>query len=81
MTEYTLLKLEIGDATFTAHAPFSSASSGSDAESREDGNADGDSDDADGEGSDRRLLPVVVGLVFLVVVAVAVRKFRGNGEP
>ncbi len=83
MGEYSLLKLQVDDATLTAYAPFSGAGDDSDDESVGAvevavDSGDGDSDDADGEGSDRSLLPLVAGLVFLVVVAVAVKRFRGD---
>lgn len=83
MAEYTLLKLQVEDASFTAHAPFSGAGGESDADEGSVGDVDsagGDGDDADGAGADRSLLPVVVGLVFLVAVAVAVKKFRDDGD-
>lgn len=69
MAEFTLLKLEVDDASFSASAPFSGGSSGDSGESRTD------------EGSDeRRLLPLVAGLVFLVAVAVVVKRLRGSSE-
>ncbi len=81
MAEYTLLKLQVEDASFTAHAPFSGAGGESDADEGSVGDGDSaDGEDADGAGADRRLLPLVVGLVFLVVVAVVVRKLRSDGD-
>jgi len=83
MAEYTLLKLQVEDASFTAHAPFSGAGGESDADEGSVGDGDsagGDGDDANGGGTDRSLLPLVVGLVFLVIVAVVVRKLRGDGD-
>ncbi|PSQ60651.1 MAG: hypothetical protein BRD23_01820 [Halobacteriales archaeon SW_9_67_25] len=80
MAEFTLLKLQFEDASFAAHAPFSGASGESAGESSGDGES-ADVGDADGEGNDRRLLPLVVGLAFLVVVAVAVKKLRSEDDP
>ena len=76
MAELTLLKLQVEDASFTAHAPFSSAGDGSDAAEEGEGDGSGENNEA----SDRRLLPLLVGFAFLVVVAVAVRKLRGGDE-
>lgn len=71
MAEYTLLKLQLDDASFTANAPFS----GSDDDTESDGaSATGE----DESGSDRRLLPLVVGFAFLLVLAVIVYRRRGN---
>jgi hypothetical protein len=63
MAEFTFLKLQLDDASFTANAPLS-------------GEEPSD-EERDGSGS-RSLLPFFAGLVFLFVVAVAVRKFRGR---
>jgi len=70
MAELTLLKLEFPDADFTAKAPFS----GND-EAETAAAVDG-SDEEDSSG----VLPLLLGLVFLVVVAVAVRKVLGSDE-
>jgi len=78
MAEFTFLKLHVEDASFTAHAPFSSAGDGSDAAGEGEGEGDGSGEN--NEASDRRLLPLLVGFAFLVVVAVAVRKLRGGDE-
>lgn len=77
MGEYTLFKLQVDDATFTAHAPFSKAGSES-ASDEETGTVASGGSDGDG-GS--RLLALLIGLVFLVVVAALVRKLRGGAEP
>jgi hypothetical protein len=81
MAEFTLLKLQLDDASFTSNAPFSGTeSSESDAVP---GSETGGEPDPEGKGSsgDGRLLPLLVGLAFLLVVAVAVRKLRGrSGE-
>lgn len=70
MTEFTLLKLEVDDVSFTARAPFSG---------REDSETD-DAEPEDGEGVS--LVPLVLGLAFLVALALAVRKLRGSdGNP
>ena len=80
MAEFTLLKLQVEDASFTAHAPFS----GGGGESGGDG-ADGDEtsgieSDADGDSTSRSLLPLVAGLAFLVIAALVVKKLRGGDE-
>jgi hypothetical protein len=72
MAEYTLLKLQLDDVSFTANAPFS----GSDGDDTETDEASGAGED--GAGTDRRLLPLVVGLAFLLVLAVVVYKRRGD---
>jgi hypothetical protein len=66
MTEFTLFKLELDD--FVANAPFSG---GEEAEIAE------EIADVEGEGSGS-LAALVVGLLFLIVLAVAVRKVRGG---
>jgi hypothetical protein len=68
MAEFTFLKLQFDDASFAANAPFS-ASGEAEVETGE-----GDEED-DGSLS---VLPLVLGLVFLVVVAVVVKKFLGG---
>lgn len=72
MAEYTLLKLQLDDASFTANAPFS----GSDGDDTESDEASGAREV--GAGGGRRLLPLVVGLAFLFVLAVVVYRRRGN---
>jgi hypothetical protein len=67
MAEFTFLKLQFDDASFAANAPFS-ASGEAEVETGEDDEAD----------DSRRILPLVLGLVFLVVVAVVVKKFLGG---
>jgi hypothetical protein len=69
MAEFTLLKLQLEDASFTANAPFSDG----------DGDGPGESE-PDSNGNGRRLLPFVIGFVFLLVVVLAVRKLRGDSE-
>lgn len=68
MAEFTLLKLQFEDATFTANAPFSGKDEAEFEAELENGGSDG------GPG----LLPLVIGLVFLVALVVVVRKLRGN---
>jgi hypothetical protein len=65
MAEFTFLKLQFDDASLSANAPFS----GSDTEDEE--------DDEDSGG----VLPYLLGLVFLVVVAVVVKKFLSGDGP
>jgi hypothetical protein len=72
MAEYTLLKLQLDDVSFTANAPFS----GSDGNDTETDEASGTRKDE--SESDRRLLPLVVGFAFLLVLAVVVYRRRGN---
>ena len=66
MAEFTLLKLQVDDASFSAQAPFS-GHSGNQSET-----------EADEDERRRSLAPLVVGLVFLVGLAVLVRKLRGD---
>lgn len=66
MAEFTFLKLQFDDVSFAANAPFSA---GDEAK----GEAGEDEDD-----DSRAILPLVLGLVFLVVVAVVVKKFLGG---
>jgi hypothetical protein len=73
MAEFTLLKLQVDDASFTANAPFSE-SEGDDSGEESAGGL------REASGSARRLLPLVVGLGFLVVVALVVRKLRGRSD-
>jgi hypothetical protein len=63
MAEFSILKLQLDDASFTANSPFSGS----------------DEADEEAEGG-RSVLPLVVGLVFLVVLAVVVKKLRGGGS-
>jgi hypothetical protein len=82
MAEFTLLKLQADGASFTANAPFSgSDSEESDATpASESGSAPDGEPGTDSGSADSRLLPLLVGFVFLVVVALAVRKLRsGSG--
>lgn len=69
MAEFTLLKLQLEDASFTANAPFSDSGEDASGEST-----------PDSGGSSRRLLPFVVGFVFLLIAALAVRKLRGGPD-
>jgi|AntRauTorcE11898_2_1112593.scaffolds.fasta_scaffold05708_5 hypothetical protein len=66
MAEFTLLKLQVDDASFAAKAPFI----GSD-------DSDFEAEDDDESGS---VLPILLGLVFLVVVAVAAKKRLGGSS-
>jgi hypothetical protein len=68
MAEFTLLKLQFEDASFTANAPFSG---------RDEADIDTELEDGGDEGGPG-LLPLVIGLVFLVALVVVVRKLRGN---
>jgi len=69
MAEFTLLKLEFEDASLTANAPFSG-------EGESEATVERGSDDDDSGG----VLPLLLGLVFLVVVAVAIKKILGSDE-
>lgn len=64
MAEFTLLKLQFDDASLAAKTPFSGS-----------GDAEEETGDDDDSSS---ILPLVLGLVFLVVVAVVVKKFLGG---
>lgn len=71
MAEFTLLKLQFEDASFTANAPFSG---------RDEADIDTELEGGGDEGGPS-LLPLVIGLVFLVALVVVVRKLRGgSGE-
>ena len=73
MAEFTFLKLQFDDASFSANAPFSASGEG-------DAEADEGGDEEDDDSSS--LLPLVLGLVFLVAVAVVVKKLLGgDAEP
>lgn len=80
MSEFTLLKLQFENASFTANAPFSGADEGSDEADSETAADESDESDQTDEGGNGRLLALVVGLGFLVAVAVVVRKLRGEEE-
>jgi len=68
MAEFTLLKLELEEGSLTANAPFSGR------------DRDDEPTDEDGGGGSR-VLPLVAGLVFLVVLSLVVRKLRsGSGD-
>jgi len=71
MAEFSILKLQLDDASFTANSPFSGSDEADD-ETRSDA-------DEEAEGG-RSVLPLVVGLVFLVVLAVVVKKLRGGSS-
>ena len=72
MTEFTLLKLQLDDASFAANAPFSGGDS-------DDADAGPESDEEDESGG---VLPVLLGLVFLVAVAAVAKKvLDGRSEP
>jgi len=75
MTEITLLKLQVDDATFTAHAPFSNTKS----DEADESTGESDQSESDDE-SDSKLAPLAVGVVFLVVLAVLFRKFLGESD-
>jgi len=73
MAKFTLLELHLDDSTFTANAPFSS-----DAELPDEGPDDGEPT-GDGDGG-RSWLAALVGLLFLAVLAVLVKKKLGGDE-
>jgi hypothetical protein len=70
MAEFTFLKLQLDDASFTANAPLSGG---------EGEEANGEETDSGGSGS-VSILPFFVGLLFLILVAVAVKKFLGGDD-
>jgi hypothetical protein len=65
MAEFTLLKLQLDDASFTANAPFSDS---------EDETAAPDDEES------MSILPILIGLVFLIALGVAVKKFLGGSD-
>lgn len=67
MAEFSLLKLQFEDAEFTANAPFS----GSD-------EAEVGSEEDEDEEESGSIVGLLLGLVFLVVLAIAVKKFLGG---
>jgi hypothetical protein len=73
--DLTILEINLAEPSFNANAPFS----GDDAE------ADFESEAAETAGDSGRRIPsavgFLVGLVFLVGVAVAVRRFRRDDSP
>ena len=69
MAEFTLLKLEFPDASLTANAPFSG-------EDNPETAAEATTDDEESRG----VLPLVLGLLFLVAVAVAAKKVLGSDD-
>jgi len=75
MAKFTLLELHLDDSTFTANAPFSN-----DAELPDD--AAEDDEAAGGDDDGRPWLAALVGLLFLAVLAVLVKKkLGGDDEP
>jgi hypothetical protein len=74
MAKFTLLELHLDDSTFTANAPFSS-----DADLPADGAGDGETTVEDADGG-RPWLAALVGLLFLAVLAVLVKKKLGGDE-
>jgi hypothetical protein len=77
MVELTLLKLQVENASFTAHAPFSGVDGGADADS--DGETDVDTNKSQDEsGAASRLFLLFVGFAALAVGAVAARRLRSR---
>lgn len=66
MVDITMLELHLDGSTLAANTPF--------------GDSGGEADETDESGGRSRLLPVVVGLVFLVVVAYLARRRLGGDE-
>lgn len=73
MVNLTLIELHLDDAKLSANA------GGSDGKTL--GLTSGDDEDASEESGGRSLLPVVVGLVFLVAVAAIARQRLGDDAP
>ena len=69
MAEFTLLKLQFDDASFTANAPLSGEGDESE--------GDAETDDSDSSPS---ILPFFVGLLFLLVLGVAAKKVLGGSD-
>lgn len=71
MTEFTFLKLQFDDASFTANTPFSTSG---EAEVE----VESETDDEEESGG---LFPFLLGLLFLVVLAVVAKKVLGGSGP
>lgn len=72
MTEFTFLKIEVDDSSFTTNTP----SSGHDADGETDVTVGEDTREEDSSGPGKAgLLAAVVGLVFLVGVGVLLRRY------
>jgi ABC-type cobalt transport system substrate-binding protein len=67
VTEFTLLKFQLDDASFSANAPFGGS----------DEDADVEVEEEDDSGS---IVPFFVGLLFLVAIAAVARKKLGGSE-
>lgn len=70
MAKFTLLELHLDDSTFTANAPLTSDGELPD---------DGGSEAADADGG-RSWLAALIGLLFLAVLAVLVKKKLGGDD-
>lgn len=77
MAEFTLLKVQLDDSTFTANAPFSGSETG---ETTGD-EADAETESADTSGGALPVVAALVGLLALAAVAVLVKKRRSTEEP
>ncbi len=66
MAEYTFLKIQVDDVSFSANAPFS---------------GEDDEDEDDESGGLSRAVPFVLGLLVLLAIGVAVKKFLGDSTP
>lgn len=75
MAKFTLLEIHLDGAEFTANAPFSDSGESDDSPDIEVGEV-GDEESSGGPS----WLPAVVGLVFLVVVAVVAKKKLGGSD-
>lgn len=87
MAKFTFLEVHLEGSSLTANAPFGAderdeaaekASVDRGATSRPESVPEPDDENAEGGG--RRGVGIVVGLVFLVAVALAVRKWRAEDE-
>lgn len=80
MVEITLLELDIDGETFTANAPFGGKKGrGSESDAESAGSEMGTDASEDG-GSGSRLPAALVGLVFLVVVGVVLRRYLSEDD-
>lgn len=73
MAEFTLLKIQLDDSSFTANAPFSRGE-----EATEESDAETDEAESGGGAGAGKLLAVLGGLLVLALVAVLVKRKLGT---
>lgn len=80
MVNITILEVHLDDAIFEAKAPFvGEVSEGEELEEGADAAAGG-TRQSEGDGGPPKLVPLVLGLVFLVALAAIARKVRRRGN-